>query len=167
MFVCKLQAGNEEVIIEVKILTFSLENMPGTDYVIIYGGPDSSYTRLASFYGYIRTPFSLNSTNSWLNIVFRSDGENEQSGFNLTYTIKSKCKPDGTEFVVNTTVLKFLLFWLVLFQNCMSVSCPKLDKLSFKHTTDFVCFLYSWEVLSSTFVHLLVCLSCTELSRVH
>ena len=88
-----LQAGSDEITIELKVVYFSLENMPGTDSVAIHDGPDSTYKQLRRFYGYIPPKTVVNSTRSWLNIVFMSDGALEQTGFNFTYRIQSKLLP--------------------------------------------------------------------------
>ena len=88
-----LQAGSDEITIELKVVYFSLENMPGTDSVAIHDGPDSTYKQLRRFYGYIPPKTVVNSTRSWLNIVFMSDGALEQTGFNFTYRIQSKLQP--------------------------------------------------------------------------
>ncbi|XP_052225049.1 low-density lipoprotein receptor-related protein 12-like [Dreissena polymorpha] len=80
-------------VIQLRVVMFTL-SMTDQDVLTIFDGPDSSYAVLGS-YSKLKTPPSLiESSGSWLNVVFHSKSGYSVPGFNFTYQLKGVCLPD-------------------------------------------------------------------------
>lgn len=86
------QASSLSSTIQLRVVSFTLEDSPNTDYVKVYDGPDSTYTLIGTYYGSNRPPAVIESSSNWMNVVFKSDDFNSYQGFNFTYQIKGELR---------------------------------------------------------------------------
>lgn len=65
----------------------------------VYDGPDSRYLLLAKLTGYNTGGLLIESTSSWMNIIYDSYTYPEYTVFNFTYQIKGHCLPTQNKCV--------------------------------------------------------------------
>ncbi|KAL3860111.1 hypothetical protein ACJMK2_010279 [Sinanodonta woodiana] len=70
---------------------FNIQNNPDTDYVLVYDGPDKTYKLIGTYNGRDKPPAVIESTTNNLLVVFHTDANTQEQGFNATFQMKGFC----------------------------------------------------------------------------
>ena len=74
--------------IQLRFVAFSLQRDKKSDYIEVYDGPDETYELLGRYDGDHSPPSIIESTESWMLVIFVSDEFASFIGFNATYQVK-------------------------------------------------------------------------------